>query len=62
MTLQEQTIDALSGTNEIALDRLFKTLNWTTPRLCVHFVELGGEPEPTLSKVKMRELALRVGY
>jgi hypothetical protein len=32
------------------------------PRLGIHFVDLGGESQPTLRKVEMCELALRVGH
>jgi hypothetical protein len=31
-------------------------------RLGIHVVDLGGEPQPTLSKVKMCELAFWVGH
>jgi hypothetical protein len=28
----------------------------------IHFVNLRGEPQPTLRKIKMRELAIRIGH
>ena len=35
---------------------------WGARKLGIHFVDLGGEPQPTLSEVKVCEFALRVGH